>query len=100
MRKFKGKTLADVLLQDNLTARGWTRMQLASLALGIIRSLRYLRLFNMLMGDINLRNILVSDDGDYAIIDTDSFQIGNRYKCGLRAARIYKSALSGSIGPG
>lgn len=83
MRKFKGETLADVLLQDNLTARGWTRMQLASLALGIIRSLRYLRLFNMLMGDINLRNILVSDDGDYAIIDTDSFQIGNRYKCGL-----------------
>lgn len=81
MRKFTGDTLAGTLLQDELTRHGWTRVQLATLGLNIIKSLRYLRLFGMLMGDINLRNILVNTDGDFAIIDTDSFQIEDRYYC-------------------
>lgn len=81
MRKFNGDTLAGTLLQDELTRHGWTRIQLATLGLNIIKSLRYLRLFNMFMGDINLRNILVNTDGDFAIIDTDSFQIEDRYYC-------------------
>lgn len=81
MRKFSGDTLAGTLLQDELTRHGWTRVQLATLGLNIIKSLRYLRLFGMLMGDINLRNILVNTDGDFAIIDTDSFQIEDRYYC-------------------
>lgn len=93
MKYFKGITLRDLLLQETLTQWGWTRVQLADLALKITKSLRYLRVFDMLVGDLNIYNILATETGDFAIIDTDSFQVGDTYSCPVLQLRFSSPLL-------
>lgn len=78
---FRGTTLGEALWQTVLTERGWTRKHLVDLAIAIVEAFSEVRYYGILIGDINLNNILVDEEGEFAIIDTDSVQIRDEFAC-------------------
>lgn len=60
----------------------WNRSHLAKVALNIIKMVQELHEYNIILGDINPNNILVQDENNVFIIDTDSFQI-EEYPCSV-----------------
>lgn len=78
MDKAKGKELQKVIfLRSALvsTFPNWTRIQLVTLTINILKAISFLHAGNVILGDINPLNILVVDENHVYIIDTDSFQI-------------------------
>lgn len=55
----------------------WTRLNLVELCLSLLSQFSYLHQKNIIIGDINPRNILVTPEGKTYFVDTDSYQIGN-----------------------
>ena len=53
----------------------WNRRHLVRLALSILDSVRYLHSLNVLLGDINARNILVNSESSVYLVDCDSYQV-------------------------
>lgn len=60
----------------------WDRWHLAKVALDILKKIKILHQYNIILGDINPNNILLNNEDDIYIIDTDSFQIEN-YPCSV-----------------
>lgn len=55
----------------------WKKSDVVSLCIDILTKLDYLHQKDILMGDINLLNILINNEGKVYLVDTDSFQIEN-----------------------
>lgn len=58
----------------------WNRLNLVRLALSILDAITYLHSMNVLLGDINARNILVESDTRVYLVDCDSYQVEG-YPC-------------------
>lgn len=58
----------------------WNRANLVNLAITIVDKIKFLHDNNIIMGDINPRNIMVQSDSEVYFIDTDSYQIDG-YPC-------------------
>ena len=73
---------------QNLRNRNWTRAELVTMAIDILERFEAIHQMGLLMGDVNLNNILVAVNSKSkmpmsVIIDVDSFQIGDdeRFLC-------------------
>ena len=53
----------------------WTRRHLVKLTSTILAAVDYLHSLNVLLGDINARNILVQDESTVFFVDCDSYQV-------------------------
>ncbi len=60
--------------------KNWTRVELATLALNILKKLDSLHQAGILMCDVNTSNILVNENLNSFFIDVDSYQVGG-YPC-------------------
>ena len=60
----------------------WTRLNLSTVALSVLETVKKLHDHNIILGDINPNNILIKDDRNIYFIDTDSFQIED-YPCSV-----------------
>ncbi len=60
----------------------WNRIHLAKISLNILKTIKKLHNYNIILGDINPNNILLKDENIIYFIDTDSFQIEN-YPCSV-----------------
>jgi DNA-binding helix-hairpin-helix protein with protein kinase domain len=58
----------------------WTRRNLVDLALDVVQKVRELHRRNVLLGDLNPRNILADPQGRAWFVDLDSCQVGG-YPC-------------------
>ena len=79
MPRAKGVTLQPSVFVPKLllekTFPDWDRISLVRLAVTILEKISYLHRNNIIMGDINPRNILVASPTEVYFVDTDSFQI-------------------------
>lgn len=89
MRKAEGRTLRDVALRYELKKTGWTFRTLTDIGLQIVRGIRKLHTLGLIVGDLSTSNILVDSSARVTIIDSDSFQVGNTYRC-----RVQRSEYS------
>ena len=53
----------------------WNRIHSTKLALTILKKIKFLHRMNILIGDINSKNILVEDENTVYFVDCDSYQI-------------------------
>lgn len=53
----------------------WNRRHLVQLALSVLDAVKYLHSLNVLLGDINARNILVKSEASVFLVDCDSYQV-------------------------
>ena len=58
----------------------WTKLDLVKVCLNILEAIKILHNHNVLVGDLNGRNIMVFEDCSIYIVDTDSFQLEG-YPC-------------------
>lgn len=78
MPRAQGKPLAHTLflpkqfMQERPT---WTRRESVQLVLTLLKCFEFLHGMNVLVGDVNPQNILLSDASHVAIVDCDSFQV-------------------------
>jgi len=56
---------------------GWTRLNLVDLCISMLDKIVHLHKYNIIIGDINPLNILISEKGESFFVDTDSYQIGS-----------------------
>lgn len=83
MPQAKGRELqTSVFMPKNLAKYfpGWKKRDQVELALTILEKIKYLHDRNILIGDINPRNILIVSSKEVYIVDTDSFQVEG-YPC-------------------
>ena len=75
----EGIPLQHLLLKPSIERQfpHWRRRHLVQLAVTILQSIAALHADNVLLGDINLLNILVKDENTVFFVDCDSFQINN-----------------------
>lgn len=62
------------------TFPNWTKKDMVQLCITILEKMVYLHHHNIILGDINARNILVVSQKEVYFVDTDSYQIG-KYPC-------------------
>ena len=85
----RGDTLYNIVSSiQNLRNRNWTRAELVTMAIDILERFEAIHRMGLLMGDVNLNNILVTVNRSSrmpvpVVIDVDSFQIGDdeKYLC-------------------
>ena len=53
----------------------WTRVHLVDLAMSVLDAVLYLHSLNVVIGDVNARNILVKDENTIFFVDCDSYQV-------------------------
>ena len=78
MPKAQGKELQRTVFVKPLlqkTFPHWTRSHLVELTATILDAVAYLHSLNVLIGDINARNILVQDESSVFFVDCDSYQV-------------------------
>lgn len=75
----QGKTLQTSVFVKPLLAKTfprWTRQDLVNVAIAFLKQVHYLHSLNIIVGDINPMNLLVTTDSHKVwMVDTDSFQI-------------------------
>lgn len=97
MNKASGKELQKSLFIKPLlfkTFPGWTRLNLLTLCINILRMIKQLHMRNIIIGDINPLNILVKDEHEVYFVDTDSFQI-EAYPCPVGTVNYTPPELQG-----
>jgi rRNA-processing protein FCF1 len=72
----------------------WTRRELVMLALAALQPILELHERNVLLGDINPRNILVGDERHVFFVDTDSYQLED-FACPVGTATFLTPDLLG-----
>ena len=79
MKKIRGKPLSVIFDGDENLLNAfpdWKKQDLISLAVDILQKIQYLHLFGIIVGDLRLKNIVISEDGRPCLVDIDSCQIG------------------------
>ena len=81
MPRASGRTVQSSMFVKPLlekTFPGWGRKDLVNLCLAFLEHIRFLHGLNIIVGDINPLNLLVTEDStNIWMVDTDSFQIEN-----------------------
>ncbi|MEB0048413.1 MULTISPECIES: protein kinase domain-containing protein [unclassified Pseudomonas] len=81
MPRAQGKTLQTAVFGKPMLAKTfpqWTRRDLVNVASAFLKQVEYLHSLNIIVGDINPMNLLVTADSNKVwMVDTDSFQIGH-----------------------
>ena len=72
----------------------WNRAHLVELAISVLDAILYLHTLNVLIGDINGRNILVQDERTLSFVDCDSFQVEG-FPCPVGAPPFLAARLAG-----
>lgn len=85
MPKAQGKELAQTVFHPGrnniaLTRQGWSRKSLAMIAANIASIVAQMHSNEILMGDINPRNFMVTRDCTVYLVDCDSYQFKN-FRC-------------------
>lgn len=85
MPKAPGKVLDDVVFHpgykwNNIRDMGWSRRHLAQICANIAHTFAQMHRKQMLMGDVNPRNIVVDRDCRVYFVDCDSYQFAH-YEC-------------------
>lgn len=83
MRKAKGRELQICVFQPQLLKKyfpQWKKKDTVQLCITILKKLKYLHDRNIILGDINPKNILVVSPTEVYFVDTDSYQIEG-YPC-------------------
>lgn len=62
------------------TFPNWTKKEMVQLCITILEKFVYLHHHNIILGDINARNILVVSEKEVYFVDVDSYQVG-KYPC-------------------
>lgn len=79
MPRAQGKTIQGSMFVKPLllkTFPTWQRIDLVNLCLAFLEQIRYLHSLNILVGDINPQNLLITQDSNRLwLADTDSFQV-------------------------
>lgn len=78
MPKAQGKTLQQTLLCKKKFLKDfpeWKKQDLIELCLTILKKIEYLHQHNIIIGDLNLSNILMVSPTEVYFVDTDSYQI-------------------------
>ena len=70
----------------NITALGWDRRSLALIAANVAGIFAQMHQRDILMGDVNPRNFMVSQDCSVYFVDCDSYQFG-AFDCPVRSDR-------------
>lgn len=81
MPRADGRTLHSTVFVKQVllkTFAKWTRRDLVNVATAFLKQVHYLHSLNIIVGDINPMNLLVTADSNKVwMVDTDSFQIGH-----------------------
>jgi serine/threonine protein kinase len=77
-KMLRTSVFAKVLLTKHFSH--WTRIELTELAITMLKTIRELHYIGVLVGDVNPQNILVTDQHQIWIVDSDSFQVEG-YPC-------------------
>ena len=85
MPKARGRELAQTVFHPgrnnaSLTKQGWTRRSLAEIAANVAAVFERMHAQGILMGDVNPRNFMVTQDCQVSLVDCDSYQFGG-YRC-------------------
>lgn len=79
MKKIDGKPLSAIFDGDESVLKefpNWKKQDLILLVIEILEKVQYLHLFGILIGDLRMKNIVISKEGKPCIVDVDSCQIG------------------------
>ena len=80
MKKADGKPLSSIFDSDESVCEyfpDWKRSDLVKLAIDVLEKIQYLHLFGIIIGDLRLKNIIISKTGEISFVDMDSAQIDN-----------------------
>lgn len=82
MPEAKGKELNNLFLKPLLAKNfpDWTKRETVQLCITILEKINYLHHHNIIMGDLNPRNVLVVSPKEVYFVDCDSYQL-NKYPC-------------------
>lgn len=76
------------------TYPGWTKADLVDVCVSFLEKVAYLHSLNVLLGDINPKNLMVTEDKDVWIIDADSWQLGG-YPCPVGTPMFTAPTITG-----
>lgn len=100
MHKAAGRPLREVCLRHELRKTGWTFRTLTGIGLQILRAIRSLHNHGLIVGDLSTSNILVDEEARVTLIDADSFQVGDRYRCRVLRTEYSSPKFIGRFEPG
>ena len=97
MPRAQGKELQRVVFIPPLLQKKfphWTRLHLVKLTSTILKAVAYLHSLNVLLGDINARNIIVQDESTVFFVDCASYQVEG-FPCPVGMSPYLAPELSG-----
>lgn len=97
MPKASGKELQVTIMRPARFRRvypNWTKADLVDVCISFLEKVEYLHSLNILLGDINPKNLMVDEHKTVWIIDADSWQIEG-YPCPVGTAMFTASSITG-----
>jgi serine/threonine protein kinase len=97
MPKASGKELQATIMRPARFRRvypNWTKADLVDVCISFLEKVEYLHSLNILLGDINPKNLMVDEHKDVWIIDADSWQVEG-YPCPVGTAMFTASSITG-----
>lgn len=97
MPRALGKELQATIMRPARFRRvypNWTRADLVDVCISFLEKVEYLHSLNILLGDINPKNLMVNEQKDVWIIDADSWQVEG-YPCPVGTAMFTAPSITG-----
>jgi serine/threonine protein kinase len=97
MPKASGKELQATIMRPARFRRvypNWTKADLVDVCISFLEKVEYLHSLNILLGDINPKNLMVDEHKDVWIIDADSWQVEG-YPCPVGTAMFTAPSITG-----
>lgn len=97
MPRAGGKELQSTVMRPKrfrATYPGWTKADLVDVCISFLEKVSYLHSLNILLGDINPKNLMVNEAKAVWIIDADSWQLEG-YPCPVGTPMFTSPALTG-----
>lgn len=101
MPKAEGKTLQSQIMTKPALLRNfpqWKKTDVVDVCLRIVKTIRTLHNANIIIGDINPNNILLTPKGEVYFVDTDSYQIED-YPCPVGTVNFSAPEIQGKSYP-
>lgn len=97
MPRASGKELQTTIMRPARFRRvypTWTKADLVDVCISFLEKVAYLHSLNILLGDINPKNLMVDENKNVWIIDADSWQVEG-YPCPVGTAMFTASSITG-----
>lgn len=99
MKAARGRSLKTTVLGKEKALRyfgeNFKKTDQIDICMQILEKIDYIHHHNMLVGDLSANNIMVDQDKTVYFIDTDSFQIDNKFKCSVGTREYVPPELIG-----